>query len=185
MFKLFMRVLYVLVALIRGLFFIPAAPFLLFGRIYKRVKDNFFFATHFRGWESSGVLKQVRRASLYGLVALVMGIFFILAAPFLLFRWIHRRIQYKFFPPTFFKLWETDHLWGSLECEEGCCGTDGFYGGIAPVRCRCGGVIHGDWDTSSMDEEYGPYDEFRCDACNKKYRCDDVIKMKKEQTAGA
>jgi hypothetical protein len=186
MFKLFMRVLYVLVVLIRGLFFIPAAPFLLFGRSYKRVKDWFFFATDFKGWESSRVIKQFMRASKYGLVALVMGILFIPAAPFLLFKWIYKRIQYRFFPPTFFKLWETDHLWGSLECKEGCCGnTDGFYRNIVPVRCPCGGVIHGDWDTSSVNEVYGPYDEFRCDACNKEYLSDDVIKMKKKQTAGA
>lgn len=73
-----------------------------------------------------------------------------------------------------------NHLKGSLGCTAGCCNNkDGFYANVTPVQCQCGGVIHGSWVPSSINDTYGPYDFFECDACHTSYDFDTVIEIKK------
>ena len=83
---------------------------------------------------------------------------------------------------VFFELWDRKHLRGSLDCKEGWCGArEGYFADTVPVNCPCGGVIHGEWEAWSINEELGPYDEFKCDKCGKKYISSDVAKMHKKQ----
>lgn len=79
--------------------------------------------------------------------------------------------------------WNHAHTIGSLNCKAGICGQNGHMGGIAPGKCQCGGLIHGECDFSTINDTYGPDEAFVCDKCHTNFTFDEVnhLRIAEEQ----